>query len=217
VHLTLEGAIDAYLASEEYEKLRSDRKPYHEHWKRRLGDRKLGTLNRAVYQSEAEWLVRSAGPRGRSRQTVAVFMSSLGKILKYATRKLAADARALAEFRCCSFGAQSRVRGRALEPTEIASLLSAADAARWRHWGLLVRLLLITAARKGDLLKRCRRDVDVEAGTITVPVTKNGDPKVMFIVGESLDLLRVRCAELEPDDLLFDGRKKTTPLDPKKS
>jgi hypothetical protein len=105
-------------------------------------------LKRAVYQGEAQWLVGNAGPRGRSPQTVAVFMSSLGKVLKYATRALAADARALAEFRYCSFAAESKVRGRALEADEITSLLAAAAAARWPHWGLLVRLLLTTAGAR---------------------------------------------------------------------
>ena len=153
VNLRLAVVIDAYIASDEYASLRSDRSAYHAHWKQRLGDRKLGSLHRAVYQGEAELLAQG----GRSRATVATFMSALGTELKYATRKMAADARALAEFRCCSFSAQSAVRGRALETDEIRRLIAAADAASWPHWGLLVRLALSTAGRKGELLKRLRR------------------------------------------------------------
>jgi integrase len=213
VNLTLADVIDAYTASDEYASLRSDRSAYHAHWKRRLGDRKLGSLHRAIYQGEAEQLTQA----GRSRATVAVFMSALGTELKYATRKMAADARALAEFRCCSFSAQSAVRGRALETDEMRRLIAAADAASWPHWGLLVRLALSTAGRKGELLKRLRRDVDLDAGTITVPVSKNGDAKVMIVTGTVLDMLKARCDGLEPDSLLFPGRKASTPLDPKKS
>jgi hypothetical protein len=123
VNLTLAEAIDAYTASDDYASLRSDRSAYHAHWKRRLGDRKLGSLHRAVYQGEAEQLAQA----GRSRATVATFMSALGTELKYATRKMAADARALAEFRCCPFSAQSAVRGRALETDEMRRLIAAAD------------------------------------------------------------------------------------------
>jgi integrase len=216
VNLTLGQVIDAYLASEEYAKLRSNRKGYHEHWRARLGTQKLTSLNRNVYQHEAD-LLGKGGRRPRSRATVASFMSALGTTLKYATRKLAADSRALAEFRCCTFSVRSGVRGRALEPEEVRRLVAAADVAQWPHWGLLVRLALTTAARKGELLKRRRRDVDLDAGTITVPVSKNGHPKVMIVLGEALDMLRARCEALEPDDLLFPGRLKTSPLDPKKS
>jgi integrase len=144
-------------------------------------------------------------------------MSALGTVLKYATRKMAGDARALAEFRCCTFSAQSGVRGRALEPDEVRRLIAAADAAKWPHWGLLVRLALTTAARKGELLNRFRRDVDLDAGTILVPVGKNGDPRTLIVIGEALEMLKARCEGLKHDDLLFPGRLKTSPLDPKKS
>ncbi len=215
VNLTLGEVIDAYMESDAYAALRSNRSAYHAHWKKRLGDRKLASLNRSVYQNEADHLAKEG--KGRSRATVAVFMSALGTVLKFATRKMAADARALAEFRCCSFSAQSGVRGRALEPDEVRRLIAAADAASWPFWGLLVRLALTTAARKGELLKRRRRDVDLDAGTITVPVSKNGDTKVMIVMGEVLEMLKARCDGLEPDGLLFPGRKATSPLDPKKS
>jgi integrase len=104
-----------------------------------------------------------------------------------------------------------------LEPEEVRRLIEAADAARWPLWGLLVRLALGTAARKSDLLKRRRCDVDLHAGTITVPVAKNGDTKVMILTGDLLERLKTRCDGLESGALLFPGRKKTTPLDPKKS
>ena len=218
VHLTLADVIDEYIESDEYAALRSDRSGYLAHWRRRLGDQKLASLNRNVYQHEADRLAKGGRDGARSRATVAVFMGSLGTLLKYATRTLAADATALAEFRCCSFGVQSKVRGRALEPDEVRRLIAAADASKWPHWGLVVRLLLVTAGRKSDILQRRRRDVDLDAGTILVPVSKNGDPKLMAVPpGEVLDQLRVRCEGLEPDALLFPGRKATTPLDPKKS
>jgi site-specific recombinase XerD len=38
----------------------------------------------------------------------------------------------------------------------------------------------------------------------------------MFVIGETLDLPNSRRDHLRPDDLLFLGRKKRTPLDPKK-
>lgn len=213
VNLTLAEVVQGYKASDEYPRLRSDRGRYLTHWEGRLGTAKLASLNRNAYQHEAAGLSQS----GKCKATVATYMAALGTLLKFGTRKMAADARALAEFRCCSFSAQSNVRGRALEPEEVRRLLAAADAARWPHWGLLVRLALTTAARRGELMGRVRRDVDLDAGTILVPVSKNGDSRTLIVTGEVLDRLRARCEGLESDDLLFPGRKRTTPLDPKKS
>ena len=59
--------------------------------------------------------------------------------------------------------------------------------------------------------------MDLDAGTTTVPVAKNGDAKVMIVTGTVLEMLKARCDGLEPASLLFPGRKASTPLDPKKS
>ncbi|MCU0974190.1 MAG: site-specific integrase [Burkholderiales bacterium] len=218
VNLTLAEVIDTYVASDEYAALRSDRSAYHTHWRNRLGGYKLVSLNRSVYQHEADLLAKGGRDGKRSRQTVAVYTAALGTALKFAVQRLTADSRALAELRCCSFTAASNVRGRALEPAEVRNLLAAADAAPWKHWPLVVRLLLVTAGRKSDILQRRRRDVDLDAGTVLVPVQKNGDPKLMIVPpGEVLDMLAARCEGLQPDELLFPGRLKTTALDPKKS
>ena len=179
VSLTLADVIEAYLVSDEYAQLRSNRARYHDHWKKRLGPTKLVALNRNTYQHEAAHLAKEG--KGRGKATIATYMAALGTLLKYGTRKMAADARALAEFRCCAFSAQSNVKGRALEADEVrrlGRLIAAADTASWPHWALVVRLALVTAARRSELLNRRRADVDLGAGTITVPVGKNGDPRM---------------------------------------
>lgn len=220
VNLTVADVIEAYKASDQYKALRSNRDSYHDHWKERLGQTKLANLTRATFQHEADRLAKGGRDGSRSKATVAIYMSALGSELKFAVQRMFADSRALSEFRCCAFSCQSKVRGRALEPNEVRSLLGAADNAKWKHWPLVVRLLLMTAGRKADVFQRRRADVAFadDGATITVPVTKNGDSKAMFIpTGEVYDLLKARCEGLEPGALLFPGRKKTTALDPKKS
>ena len=66
-------------------------------------------------------------------------------------------------------------------PDEVRRLIAAADRAKWQHWPLVVRLYLMTAARKSEILRRCRKDVDLDAGTILVPITKNGEPRTMIV------------------------------------
>ena len=216
VELTLSEVIRAYRASEGCQRLRSNRKRYLDHWDSRLGGWKLTSLNRAVYQHEASEVAKG-GKRGRSKGTVATYMSALGTLLTFAAQTMFADSRALAEYRVCSFSVESKVKGRALEAEEVRGLLKAADAAPWPHWGLLVRLALTTGARRSELLERRRRDVDLDAGTILVPISKNGESRTLIVTSEVLDQLRLRCEGLGLDDLVFPGRKQTSPLDPKKS
>lgn len=78
---------------------------------------------------------------------------------------------------------------RLLEPPEIARLVTACDATRhpWLPW--IVRLLLLTGARKGEVLNARWRDIDAARGVLTVPVSKTGRARRIVLGRAALDLL----------------------------
>ena len=57
---------------------------------------------------------------------------------------------------------------RALEPYEVARLLEAAETSRSKDMALLLRLILETGLRRGEALALQWRDIDLEAGELTV-------------------------------------------------
>ena len=58
---------------------------------------------------------------------------------------------------------------------------------------LLVRLALATAARAGELLALIWTDVDLKDGRILLRVTKNAQPRVVWVRGEALRLLKAHA------------------------
>lgn len=99
---------------------------------------------------------------------------------------------------------------RLLEPAEIRRLLSCIDAGRhpWLPW--IARLLLLTGARKGEVLGARWRDIDRRRGILTVPVSKTGRARRIVLGEASLALLDAIAARAEalgqgtdPRDALF--------------
>jgi len=78
---------------------------------------------------------------------------------------------------------------RLLEPPEIARLLAACDATRHPWLPLIVRLLLLTGARKGEVLNARWRDIDPARGVLTVPVSKSGRARRIVLGAAALELL----------------------------
>jgi integrase len=87
---------------------------------------------------------------------------------------------------------ESRGRVRFLSDEERTKLLDACAASHWKPLYALVLLALSTGARRGELinLKWAAIDLKSEAARATVYDTKNGDPRVLPIVGKALETLR---------------------------
>jgi integrase len=65
---------------------------------------------------------------------------------------------------------------------------------------LLVRLALATAARAGELLALTWPDVDTKAGRLLLKYTKNDQPRVVWVRGEALRLLRAHARTRVPGE-----------------
>lgn len=81
-------------------------------------------------------------------------------------------------------------RRRFLSDDERARLLDACAKSSWAPLRPLVLLAITTGARRGELIGLKWDDVDLKAARAIVHKTKNGDPKVLPLVGGALEALR---------------------------
>jgi integrase len=85
---------------------------------------------------------------------------------------------------------EARGRVRFLSDDERDALLKACEASTWKPLRALVLLAISTGARRGELVGLRWDDVDLKAGTAIVHETKNGEPRILPLVGKSLEALR---------------------------
>ena len=82
-------------------------------------------------------------------------------------------------------------RKRTLTPDELAALLPALRASN-RPYAAALMMMLWTLTRRQEAALARWRDIDLEAGTWTIPETKNGEPHTIPLSRQALDLLRSR-------------------------
>jgi integrase len=85
---------------------------------------------------------------------------------------------------------EARGRIRFLSDHERDALLSACAKSDWPALQTLVLLAISTGARRGELICLKWDDVDLRAIRVVVHDTKNGDPRVLPLVGKALTALR---------------------------
>jgi integrase len=85
---------------------------------------------------------------------------------------------------------ESRGRVRFLSDEERHRLLDACAKSQWLPLKTLVLLAISTGARRSELINLKWADVDLKASRATVHDTKNGDPRVLPLVGKALEALR---------------------------
>jgi len=73
----------------------------------------------------------------------------------------------------------------------------------WQRLPALIRVAFTTGLRKGNLQALRWRDVDLDAGRITIAKTKNGRPHVAPLVPSAIDELGALPGSRHPDDLVF--------------
>lgn len=74
-----------------------------------------------------------------------------------------------------------------------------------------VRLLLLTGARKGEIIRARWRDVDLERRILTVPISKSGRPRHIHLSAAAVAVLR-RLSSKGCSDWLFPSRKPDRPI-----
>lgn len=101
-------------------------------------------------------------------------------------------------------------RERYLSQSEIASLMAALDNNQ-RLEAKAIQLLLLTGARKNEVLKAKWENVNLEQQILTVPISKSGKPRFILLSTQAVQVLK----ELQKNSnciWLFPARDHTKPL-----
>ena len=97
-------------------------------------------------------------------------------------------------------------RDRVLSKDELARVLPTLRA-DGRPYAAGLKLILLTACRRGEASAARWRDVDLAGGTWTLPMTKSGTQHVIPLSRQAIDLLRSRRAiDTDPMALIFASR-----------
>jgi integrase len=91
-----------------------------------------------------------------------------------------------------------RRRKRILTRDELAAVLPVLRATN-RPYGPALQFMLLTLTRRQETALAHWRDVDMEARTWTIPETKNGEPHVVPLSRQAMDLLRSRLPTADGD------------------
>lgn len=102
-------------------------------------------------------------------------------------------------------------RTRFLQDTELKRLLEACTASDNGDLLAIVTLAITTGARKGEIRKIRLKDVNLHKRQILLPITKNGKPRMLFLEGYALDLVKVIYEKAPPGQVyLFTSSQDMT-------
>ena len=136
--------------------------------------------------------------------TVNRFISTLAGIFKYARRVRALPRSHTPPTRGIEKAPEPVDPDKYFRPEEVENLLKVARVLdqKWRKLPALIVLGFHTGLRVGNLLDLKWHDIDLEARTATVAVTKNGRPHIAPLTDRCLEeLLRLRKGQ--PDERVF--------------
>lgn len=99
-------------------------------------------------------------------------------------------------------------RERYLNSREAALLMSYLSGST-QPQAYALRLLLLTGARKSEILQARWEDVDLEKGILLVPISKSGRPRPIFLSGAAREVIRIIPAT---SSWLFPAPRRDKPL-----
>ena len=134
----------------------------------------MDSLARALYQFSRPTGEPLAG------STVNRFISTPSGLYRYARRIRALPCSHIPPTREIEKAPEPTDSNKYFRPEEVDKLVTIARVVdqRWRKLPALILLGFHTGLRVGNLMELKWRDVDLEAGTLTVAITKNGRPHV---------------------------------------
>jgi site-specific recombinase XerD len=151
---------------------------------------------------------------GYSPATVNRNISQIGSLYKWAARRRIVPV----GFRSPTLGMvryEEQLRRVELSDEEVSKLLDGANAIKDRRFAALIRLLVDTGARRGEVLERTWGQVDIEKREILAPKTKTGAPRVLFFSEETkifMERVWTRKEMEKETAMLFESKR--VPLQP---
>ncbi len=144
--------------------------------------------------------------QGKGAALVELARGLLGALIKYVNAlhgvELASPFAKLATVGLLPDRAQPRAR--VLQEADLPAWRTAVDKLGERQRDFLL-LTLYTGLRRNECADLCREQIDLVAGVLSVPETKNGKPHKLPITPVMREILERRCAGLQPGDELFKG------------
>jgi integrase len=206
--------VEAYIASRELDAASLSRLAF---WADALGDRDIATITpddidaALVRLAERGRLVSGRRPTAAAGKPLAGstmnrYLAQAGSVFKHA-RRLKLVPRAFVPPTRGIERAQERADPeRYLRPEEVERLLAVSRVLdkRWGKMAALITVAYHTGLRVGSILAVRGKDIDLEAGTLTVPRTKNGDPITAGLSSAALAELR-RLPRTGAEEFVFAG------------
>ncbi|MBL0141027.1 MAG: tyrosine-type recombinase/integrase [Betaproteobacteria bacterium] len=204
--------VEAYIASRELDAASLSRLAF---WTDALGNRELATLTPDDIDTALVRLAERGRLIGGKRDTAAAgkplagstvnrYLTQAGSIFKHA-RRLKLVPRAFASpTRGIERAPERADPERYLRPEEVERLVALSRVLD-KHWGKMTALIVVayhTGLRVGSILAVRGKDLDLVAGTLTVPRTKNGDPITAGLSSAAVAELK-RLPKVAADELVF--------------
>lgn len=166
---------------------------YLSHWAKR----RLSTITKIDVQ---RWHTRTGRDRGHrtANNAMSLLRAMYNRAIDWELFNGLNPARGVRKFKNVS-------RDRFLQPDELKRFLEALKQEDNSTYRDLFLVLLLTGARKNNVLTMRWRDINLDGGVWIIPMTKNGEPQTLPLSPQVVELLRHRAT-----DLAMDGNNVTT-------
>ena len=186
-----------------------------EWWKVQLGNYKLKDLTPSLVTQYRDNLLRQTSNRTGKKRSPATVNRYLG-LLSHACTIAIKEWQWMAVNPVIQISKPKEAQGRTrfLSDEERERLLLVCRSSKSTHLFTIVTLALSTGMRRGEILGLSWENVDLKNSRITLFRTKNGERRVVPLVGKAYDLIKNLYLKLEPENkgLLF-----PSPNNPKNS
>lgn len=213
-----ETVVEAFIASHELDRASLSRLAF---WTEALGNMELATITVDNIDSALLRLAERGRLKGGKRITAAAgkplagstvnrYLTQAGSIFKHAKRLRLVPRAFVAPTRGIERAPEPADSERYFRPEEVERLIAVARVVD-KHWGKMTALIVVayhTGLRVGSILETRGKDLDLAAGTLTVPRTKNGDPITAGLSTAALAELK-RLPQVRADELVFGNRSGT--------
>ena len=177
-----------------------------EWWKVQIGNYKLKDLTPSLITQHRDSLLRQTSNRIGKKRSPATVNRYLG-LLSHACTIAIKEWQWMAVNPVIQISKPKEAQGRTrfLSDEERERLLVVCRSSKSIHLFTIVTLALSTGMRRGEILGLSWENVDLKNSRITLFRTKNGERRVVPLVGKAYDLIKNLYLKLEPGnkDLLF--------------
>jgi integrase len=210
---TLKDLLGRYEAKVLIKKSGKGQQGQLEWWKAQLGDYKLKDLTPSLISQYRDKLINEKSCRtGRNRTSATVnrYLALLSHTFTIAIKEW--RWMAVNPIVQISKPKESQGRTRFLSDEERERLLAACRSSESVHLYPIVMLALSSGMRRGEILGLRWEDIDLQKMRITLNETKNGDSRLVPLVGKAYESIRDLYLKLEPQgqDLVFPSPNNPT-------